>query len=169
MATAIGSIARELQADSGVEYDRVIELDLWTLEPCINGPFTPDLSTPLSQFGAAVEENKWPRKLTAGLIGSCTNSSFEDMGRAASLAQQAMAAGVKPKMPLLVSPGSLQTRKTLDEAGILPVFEKLGAVMLPNACGPCCGSWDRVDMPKVFLASSPVLSLQTTDFWLGHS
>jgi aconitate hydratase len=156
MATAIESIAPELQADSGAEYDRVIELDLSTLEPRINGPFTPDLSTPLSKFSSAVEENKWPEKLTAGLIGSCTNSSFEDMGRAASLAQQAMAAGLKPKMPLLVSPGSLQTRKTLAEAGILPVFEKLGAVMLPKACGPCCGSWDRVDMPKVFLTLSTV-------------
>lgn len=152
MAAAIESIAPELQADSGAEYDRIIELDLSTLQPRINGPFTPDLSIPLALFENAVEENKWPAKLTAGLIGSCTNSSFEDIGRAASLAQQAMAAGLKPKMPLLVSPGSLQTRKTLDEAGVLPVFEELGAVMLPNACGPCCGSWDRVDMPKVFLS-----------------
>lgn len=86
MTSAIESIAPELQADSGTEYDQVIEVDLSTLEPRINGPFTPDLSTPLSQFGNAVEENKWPEKLTAGLIGSCSNSSFEDMGRAASLA-----------------------------------------------------------------------------------
>ncbi|KAJ5613731.1 hypothetical protein N7528_007385 [Penicillium herquei] len=148
MAAAVESIAQELQADEGAEYDSVIELDLSTLEPRINGPFTPDLSTPLSHFGAAAKENNWPAKLTAGLIGSCTNSSFEDMGRAASLAQQALDAGLKPKMPLLISPGSLQTRDTLKEAGILPVFEKLGATMLPNACGPCCGSWDRVDMPK---------------------
>lgn len=149
MAAAIERIAPELQADSGAEYDNVIEIDLSTLEPRINGPFTPDLSTPLSKFGDAVKENKWPEELTAGLIGSCTNSSFEDMGRAASLAQQALDAGLKPVMPLLVSPGSLQTRETLNEAGILPIFEKLGATMLPNACGPCCGSWDRVDMPKV--------------------
>ncbi|CAG8365353.1 unnamed protein product [Penicillium salamii] len=148
MAAAIDSISPELQADEGAEYDSVIEIDLSTLEPRINGPFTPDLSTPLSQFGDATKENKWPNKLTAGLIGSCTNSSFEDMGRAASLAQQALDAGLKPKMPLLVSPGSLQTRETLEEAGILSIFEKLGATMLPNACGPCCGSWDRVDMPK---------------------
>ncbi|PYI09512.1 aconitase [Aspergillus sclerotiicarbonarius CBS 121057] len=148
MARAVEGMAAELRADEGAEYDRVVEIDLSRLEPRINGPFTPDLSTPLSRFGEAVEEKKWPGKLTAGLIGSCTNSSFEDMGRAASLAQQALDVGLKPKMPLLVSPGSLQTRDTLEEAGVLSVFEKLGATMLPNACGPCCGSWDRVDMPK---------------------
>ncbi|CAG7959778.1 unnamed protein product [Penicillium nalgiovense] len=148
MAVAIKNISPELQADAGAEYDRVIEIDLSTLEPRINGPFTPDLSTPLSQFGNATKENKWPGTLKAGLIGSCTNSSFEDMGRATSLAQQALDAGLKPKMPLLVSPGSLQTRKTLEEVGILSIFEKIEATMLPNACGPCCGSWDRVDIPK---------------------
>ena len=149
MASAVSQIAPELQADEGAEYDRVIEIDLSTLEPRINGPFTPDFSTSLSKFSDAVEENRWPKELTAGLIGSCTNSSFEDMSRAASLGQQALDAGLKPKMPLLISPGSLQTRDTLEEAGILSVFKKLGATMLPNACGPCCGSWDRVDMPKV--------------------
>lgn len=149
MADAVKSIAPELQADEGAEYDNVIELDLSTLEPRINGPFTPDFSTPVSRFGEAAAENQWPGELTAALIGSCTNSSFEDMGRAASLAQQALDAGLEPKMPLLVSPGSVQTRETLKDAGILPVFERLGATMLPNACGPCCGSWDRVDMPKV--------------------
>ncbi|CAG7940112.1 unnamed protein product [Penicillium olsonii] len=148
MASAIDSISPELRADDGAEYDRVIDIDLSTLEPRINGPFTPDLSTPLSQFGDATRENGWPEELTAGLIGSCTNSSFEDMSRAASLAKQALEAGLKPKMPLLISPGSLQTRETLEEAGILPIFGQLGATMLPNACGPCCGSWDRVDMPK---------------------
>ncbi|XHG01917.1 hypothetical protein AWENTII_005286 [Aspergillus wentii] len=148
MATAVQRISSELRADQGAEYDCVIDIDLSALEPRINGPFTPDLSTPLSKFSDAVEGNEWPGKLTAGLIGSCTNSSFEDMGRAASLAQQALDAGLKPKMPLLVSPGSLQTRDTLEKADILQVFEKLGATMLPNACGPCCGSWDRVDMPK---------------------
>ncbi|RDH23126.1 aconitase [Aspergillus niger ATCC 13496] len=131
MADAVKSIAPELQADEGAEYDNVIELDLSTLEPRINGPFTPDFSTPVSRFGEAAAENQWP-----------------DMGRAASLAQQALDAGLEPKMPLLVSPGSVQTRETLKDAGILPVFERLGATMLPNACGPCCGSWDRVDMPK---------------------
>ncbi|PLB51460.1 putative aconitase [Aspergillus steynii IBT 23096] len=148
MAAAVESVSFELIADPGVEYDQVIHIDLSTLEPCINGPFTPDLSTPMSGFSAAVEREQWPGQLTAGLIGSCTNSSFEDMSKAANLAQQALDAGLKPTMPLLISPGSLQTRKTLQEAGILQVFEDLGATMLPNACGPCCGSWDRTDMPK---------------------
>lgn len=163
MAEAVKCIAPELQADPGAEYDSYIEIDLSTLEPRINGPFTPDLSTPLSQFGDAVKENKWPEKLTAGLIGSCTNSSFEDMGRAASLAQQALDEGLEPKMPLLVSPGSLQTRETLEKVGVLSVFKKLRATMLPNACGPCCGSWDRVDMPKVCELIPNVFSLVTKD------
>ncbi|KAJ5319583.1 uncharacterized protein N7506_012287 [Penicillium brevicompactum] len=148
MARAVESVSSELCADEGVKYDNVMEIDLSALEPRINGPFTPDFSTPVSEFKSAVESNEWPPELTAGLIGSCTNSSFEDMGRAASLAQQALDAGLKPQMPLLISPGSLQTRDTLKEAGILQVFEKLGATMLPNACGPCCGSWDRADVPK---------------------
>ncbi|KNG88386.1 putative aconitase [Aspergillus nomiae NRRL 13137] len=147
MAQAVESVSHELRADHGAEYDRVIEIDLSTLEPQINGPFTPDLATPLSKFQSAVNGNGWP-KLTAGLIGSCTNSSFEDMTRAASVAQQALDAGLKPKVPLLVSPGSLQTRRTLENAGIIDVLDKVGATMLTNACGPCCGSWDRTDMPK---------------------
>ncbi|KAL3456164.1 hypothetical protein BJX64DRAFT_296882 [Aspergillus heterothallicus] len=148
MAAAVDSIAHELQADQGAEYDQVIDIDLSSLEPHINGPFTPDLSTPLSKFDCAVKENDYPSTLTAGLIGSCTNSSFYDLSRAASLAKQALDAGIKPKMPLLLSPGSLQTRDTLEKAGIMQVFERAGATMLPNACGPCCGSWDRTDMQK---------------------
>ncbi|KAL4963026.1 uncharacterized protein BDV14DRAFT_210200 [Aspergillus stella-maris] len=147
MALATEKIVHELQADDGAEYDQVIDIDLSTLEPLINGPFTPDLSTPLSKFNSAAEENEWP-PLTAGLIGSCTNSSFHDLSRAASIARQALDAGMKPAMPLLLSPGSLQTRDTLEKAGILQIFEAAGATMLPNACGPCCGSWDRADMPK---------------------
>ncbi|KAL4887625.1 hypothetical protein BJY04DRAFT_225540 [Aspergillus karnatakaensis] len=147
MAAAVEGVQHELRADEGAEYDQVIDIDLSTLEPHINGPFTPDLATPVSKFRSAVEENKWPA-LTAGLIGSCTNSSFHDLSRAASLAQQALDAGIRPAMPLLLSPGSLQTRDTLEKAEILQVFEKAGATMLPNACGPCCGSWDRADMPK---------------------
>lgn len=149
LAEAARFAQHELQADKGAEYDQVIEINLSTLEPLINGPFTPDLSTPISQFGSKAEEQSWPSTLTAGLIGSCTNSSFEDMSRAASLGRQALAAGLKPKMPLLLSPGSEQTRATLDKAGILDVFQELGATMLTNACGPCCGSWDRQDMKKV--------------------
>lgn len=149
IAQAARLSAGELQADPGAEYDRVIELDLSSLEPHINGPFTPDLSTGVSQFSEAVEQEAWPAKLTAGLIGSCTNSSFQDMTRAAGLARQALDAGLKPKMPLLVSPGSEQTRKTLEEAGCLKVFEELESTLLTNACGPCCGSWDRRDIEKV--------------------
>lgn len=148
MANAVRFAEHELRADPGAEYDRVIEIDLSSLEPHINGPFTPDFATPLSKFGSTAEENSWPSTLTAGLIGSCTNSSFEDMSRAASLGKQALDAGLQPKMPLLVSPGSEQTRATLGKAGILDVFERLGSMMLTNACGPCCGSWDRQDMTK---------------------
>lgn len=149
IAEALGFASQKLKADENAEYDRVIEIDLSELEPRINGPFTPDLSTPLSRFGEAAEENSWPINLTAGLIGSCTNSSFEDMTRAASVAKQAMDAGLKPMMPLLVSPGSEQTRETLRQNGTLQVFEELQSILLTNACGPCCGSWDRQDMKKV--------------------
>ncbi|CBF79802.1 hypothetical protein AN7642.2 [Aspergillus nidulans FGSC A4] len=134
MAAAVETIAYELRSDEGAEYDQIIDIDLSSLEPHIDGPFTPDLSTPISKFGSAVIDNEWPSTLTAGLIGSCTNSSFHDLSRA-----------------LLLSPGSLQTRNTLEEAGIMQVFEKAGAIMLPNACGPCCGSWDRTDIQKVSL------------------
>jgi aconitate hydratase len=148
LAEAVQVAKHELRADEGAEYDRVIEIDLSTLEPRINGPFTPDLSTPISKFSQAARENQWPEKLTAGLIGSCTNSSFEDLSRAASLAQQALDAGLKPKMPLLLSPGSEQTNQTLKREGVIDVFERLGSRILSNACGPCCGSWDRTEMKK---------------------
>ncbi|KAH7215475.1 putative aconitase [Fusarium oxysporum] len=148
LAEALQVAKHELQADEGAKYDHVIEIDLSTLEPRINGPFTPDLSTPISKLGHAVRENEWPQKLTAGLIGSCTNSSFEDLSRAASLARQALDAGLKPKMPLLLSPGSEQTNQTLKREGVTEVFERLGSKILSNACGPCCGSWDRTEMKK---------------------
>ncbi|KAG9252922.1 putative aconitase [Emericellopsis atlantica] len=148
LADALHVAKGELQADEGAEYDHVIEIDLSSLEPHINGPFTPDLSTPLSRFGDAVRENQWPEKLTAGLIGSCTNSSFEDLSRAASLARQALKAGLKPQMPLFLSPGSEQTAQTLKREGVVDVFDRLGSKVLSNACGPCCGAWDRTDMEK---------------------
>ncbi|KAI8670241.1 Aconitate hydratase, mitochondrial [Fusarium keratoplasticum] len=133
LAEAVQVAKHELRADEGAEYDRIIEIDLSTLEPRINGPFTPDLSTPISKFGQAARENQWPEKLTAGLIGSCTNSSFEDLSRAASLAQQALDAGLKPKMPLLLSPGSEQTNQTLKREGVIDVFERLGSKGTPNS------------------------------------
>lgn len=149
IAEAARLASQELAADPGAEYDRVIEIDLSSLEPHINGPFTPDLTTPVSKLSDTVEKEGWPSTLTAGLIGSCTNSSFQDMTRAADLARQALDAGLKPKMPLLVSPGSEQTRKTLEDAGSLQIFEELNGTLLTNACGPCCGSWDRQGMEKV--------------------
>ncbi|KAI1387017.1 putative aconitase [Hypoxylon trugodes] len=148
LSRAAQAVAGEMCADEGAEYDQVIEIDLSALEPHINGPFTPDLATPVSKFADAVTQEEWPSKLTAGLIGSCTNSSFEDMNRAASVAQQAMDAGLTPKMPLLVSPGSEQVRSTLEKSKTMEVFEKLQSTILTNACGPCCGSWDRQDMKK---------------------
>lgn len=149
LSRAVQAVSGAMCADEGAEYDQVIEIDLSLLEPHINGPFTPDFATPVSKFSDAVSREKWPSKLTAGLIGSCTNSSFEDMNRAASVAQQAMDAGLVPRMPLLVSPGSEQVRSTLETSKTMQVFERLQSTILTNACGPCCGSWDRQDMKKV--------------------
>ena len=154
-ATKRGSIAslaekfkHNLVADKSAKYDQVIEIDLNTLEPHINGPFTPDLATPLSQFKTAVEANGWPAELKVGLIGSCTNSSYEDMARAASLAKQATAAGIKAKSKFTITPGSEQIRATITRDGITEIFDKVGGVVLANACGPCIGQWDRKDVPK---------------------
>ncbi|KAI5784669.1 aconitase family-domain-containing protein [Geopyxis carbonaria] len=134
-----------LRADSSAEYDEVITINMSELEPYINGPFTPDLSTPLSGFKAAVKENEWPEKLSAGLIGSCTNSSYQDMLRAEHLVKQAEAAGLKPKVGFFVTPGSEQIRATLERDQTLSVFEKAGGTVLANACGPCIGQWKRTD------------------------
>lgn len=148
MRKASQAWAHELAPDPGAEYDQLINIDLSNLEPFINGPLTPDLATPNSQFKELVARSRWPRELSAGLIGSCTNSSFEDMSRAASLVKQALAAGLKPRIPLLLSPGSEKTRVTLQQAGVLDIFNRCGATILANACGPCCGSWNRTGMEK---------------------
>lgn len=137
-----------LKADAGAEYDKVIEIDLDTLEPHINGPFTPDLSTPVGKFGKVTDENEWPQTVSAGLIGSCTNSSYQDMSRAASLVKQAADAGLKPKIPFFVTPGSEQIRATIERDGLIETFTDNGAIVLANACGPCIGQWDRVDIDK---------------------
>jgi aconitate hydratase len=130
-------------------FDRVIEIDLSTLEPHINGPYTPDLAWPISKFAAAVKENDYPEKLEVGLIGSCTNSSYEDLSRAASLAQQAKDKKIKVKSEFTITPGSEQIRYTVERDGILDVFEDIGGVVLANACGPCIGQWARhTDDPK---------------------
>ncbi|KAA8916915.1 hypothetical protein TRICI_001034 [Trichomonascus ciferrii] len=132
-----------LRADPEAEYDQIIEIDLSTLEPHINGPMTPDLSNPLSKFKSAVKENDWPEPLSAGLIGSCTNSSYQDMTRVAGLINQAAEAGLKPKVPFYITPGSEQIRATIERDGLIDTFEKNNATILSNACGPCIGQWDR--------------------------
>lgn len=124
-------------------FDQVIEIDLSTLEPHINGPYTPDLAWPISQFAKAVIENGYPQKLEVGLIGSCTNSSYEDLDRAASLARQAVEKNLKVKSEFTVTPGSEQIRYTVARDGQLKAFEEMGGVVLANACGPCIGQWDR--------------------------
>ncbi|KAI2630114.1 aconitase family-domain-containing protein [Xylaria nigripes] len=136
-----------LKADEGAEscYDEVITIDLATLEPRINGPFTPDLSTPLSQFKQTVQEQKWPEKLSAGLIGSCTNSSYEDMTRVEGMVREAMDAGLKPASGFYITPGSDQIRETLRRDGPLNTFQEAGGTVLSNACGPCIGQWKRQD------------------------
>ncbi|CAN6643901.1 homocitrate dehydratase, mitochondrial [Trichomonascus vanleenenianus] len=142
-AEEVNSKTGFLQRDPDAEYDEVVEIDLSTLEPHINGPFTPDLSTPLSKYAETAKENEWPEKLSAGLIGSCTNSSYQDMSRVASIVEQATNAGLKPKVPFYITPGSEQIRATIERDGLTAKFEKAGAKILANACGPCIGQWDR--------------------------
>jgi len=124
-------------------FDQVIEINLSELEPHVNGPFTPDLAWPISQFAAAVKENNWPDKLEVGLIGSCTNSSYEDISRAASLAQQALEKNLVVQSEYTVTPGSELVRYTIERDGFLNTFEKIGGSVLANACGPCIGQWAR--------------------------
>ncbi|HWV33358.1 MAG TPA: aconitate hydratase [Dyadobacter sp.] len=133
----------EVYADPASYYDQLLELDLSTLEPHINGPFTPDLAWPLSKFATAVKENGWPEVLSVGLIGSCTNSSYEDVSRAASLARQAVDKKLQVTSEYTITPGSEQVRYTVERDGFLDTFEKIGGVVLANACGPCIGQWAR--------------------------
>lgn len=135
----------QFKADRGAEYDRLIKINLSELEPHINGPFTPDLATPLSKFKDTVKDQQWPEKLSAGLIGSCTNSSYEDMTRVESLLKEAAKAGLKPAADFYITPGSEQIRATLERDGTLQTFEGAGGVLLSNACGPCIGQWKRHD------------------------
>ncbi|WIA43688.1 hypothetical protein OEZ86_010120 [Tetradesmus obliquus] len=201
-AAALADAFKEnLQADAGAEYDQLIEIDLNSLEPHVNGPFTPDLAHPLSkfadairangwpselkygpftpdlahplskfadairasvwpselkmcapavpnEFADAIRANGWPSELKAGLIGSCTNSSYEDMQRAASVARQALKAGIKSKVPFTITPGSEQIRATIERDGLMEVFTQVGGTVLANACGPCIGQWKRTDVAK---------------------
>ncbi|HSF56202.1 MAG TPA: aconitate hydratase [Algoriphagus sp.] len=133
----------EVYANPETYFDQVIEINLSELEPHVNGPFTPDLAWPISKFAAAVKENGWPAKLDVGLIGSCTNSSYEDISRAASLAQQAVDKKLIAKSEYTITPGSEQVRYTVERDGFLDTFGKMGGVVLANACGPCIGQWAR--------------------------
>ena len=133
----------EVYAHPEQYFDQVIEINLSELEPHINGPFTPDLAWPISKFAEAVKENNWPTKLEVGLIGSCTNSSYEDISRAASLAQQAVDKKLVARSEFTITPGSEQVRYTVERDGFLDVFDKMGGVVLANACGPCIGQWAR--------------------------
>ncbi len=129
-------------------YEKVIDIDLTTLEPHVVGPHTPDLAAPVGKMAEHIEKGGWPATLTSALIGSCTNSSYEDMGRISNMAEQALEAGAKLKMPLLITPGSEQVRATIERDGILGKLEKLGATVLANACGPCIGQWRRHDIKE---------------------
>ncbi|NNE16003.1 MAG: aconitate hydratase [Saprospiraceae bacterium] len=137
----------ECYADPDKYFDQVIEIDLSTLEPLLNGPFTPDLATPVSEMAAAAEKNGWPTELEYCLIGSCTNSSYEDISRAASIAQQAIDKGIKAKSQLTVTPGSEQVRYTIERDGLIDILEGMGAMVFANACGPCIGQWARFNDP----------------------
>ncbi len=133
----------EVYANPEQYFDQLIEINLSELEPHVNGPFTPDLAWPISKFAAAVKENGWPAKLDVGLIGSCTNSSYEDISRAASLAQQAVDKKLTAKSEYTITPGSEQVRFTVERDGFLDTFGQMGGVVLANACGPCIGQWAR--------------------------
>lgn len=177
-ATGRGEIAKKaeavekksgyLTADKGAEYDEVVHINLSELEPHLNGPFTPDLSTPISLFKKTVEENNWPTKLHAGLVGSCTNSSYQDMLRVESLVKQAEAAGLKPKSDFFITPGSEQIRATMERDGITANLEKAGGVVLANACGPCIGQWKRSDIEKVKPSKHSNIWKQLSNFLSGR-
>ena len=133
----------EVYANPEAYFDQVIEINLSELEPYVNGPFTPDLAWPISKFADAVKENNWPAQLEVGLIGSCTNSSYEDITRAASIATQAIDKGLKTRAEFTVTPGSELVRYTVERDGYLNTFAQIGGVVLANACGPCIGQWAR--------------------------
>ena len=154
IAEAADKVSAYLNADPAVladpskYYDEVIEINLSELEPHLNGPFTPDLATPISKMKEAAAANGWPTKIEVGLIGSCTNSSYEDISRSVSLARQVEQKGLKLKSEFTITPGSEQVRYTVERDGFLDVFNKIGATVFANACGPCIGMWDRVGAEK---------------------
>ncbi len=154
VASLADTVKEHLTADADVYanpanyFDQVIEIDLSTLEPHVNGPFTPDLATPISKLKEAALANGWPTKISVGLLGSCTNSSYEDISRAVSLAKQVSSKNLKAKAEYLINPGSEQIRFTIKRDGFLDVFDQIGAKVFTNACGPCIGMWDRMGAEK---------------------
>jgi len=148
IAEACGQFQSMLDADAGAEYDQVIEINLTELEPHVNGPFTPDLGNPISKLGETAVERGWPTEVKVGLIGSCTNSSYEDMARCASIVKNAAAHGLKAKSIFNITPGSEQVRATIERDGISTTLREFGGTVLANACGPCIGQWDRQDVAK---------------------
>lgn len=154
VADLANNIQEHLTADEEVYatpekyFDQLIEINLDELEPHLNGPFTPDLATPISKVAEAAKENGWPTKIEVGLIGSCTNSSYEDISRAASLAQQAVDKKLKTKAKFTITPGSEQVRYTIERDGFISIFDKIGASVFANACGPCIGQWNRAGAEK---------------------
>ncbi|MCO5331609.1 MAG: aconitate hydratase [Ilumatobacteraceae bacterium] len=158
IADAADKVAAELRPDDGAQYDQLIEIDLDSLKPLINGPHSPDRANRVgAAVGAEARANDWPLEISAALIGSCTNSSYEDITRAASIARLASAKGLMVKTPLLVSPGSEQIRATIERDGLIADLEAIGATVLANACGPCIGQWDRpadaIDKPNTIVNS----------------
>jgi len=145
IAKAAAEFKKNLTSDDGAKYDQVLEINLSELQPHINGPFTPDLANPIEKFSAALKENNWPVEVSSALIGSCTNSSYEDMTRAASICKQLLEKGAKAKSKFIITPGTEQIRATIERDGLLDIFQKVGGVVLANACGPCIGQWNRQD------------------------
>jgi aconitate hydratase len=154
IAAAADAVKEHLTADAEVYaepekyFDQLIEINLDELEPHLNGPFTPDLATPISKMKEAAAANNWPTKIEVGLIGSCTNSSYEDISRSVSLARQVVEKGLKTKAEFTITPGSEQVRFTIERDGFLDTFDKIGAKVFANACGPCIGMWERVGAEK---------------------
>ncbi|CAN5213429.1 aconitate hydratase [soil metagenome] len=154
VATLANGVKEHLTADPEVYanpndyFDQVIEINLSELEPHLNGPFTPDLATPISKMKEAAKANGWPTNVQVGLIGSCTNSSYEDISRAVSIAKQVKSKGLKAKSEYCINPGSEQIRFTIERDGFLKVFDEIGAKVFTNACGPCIGMWDRMGAEK---------------------
>merc|ERR1712109_321852 len=137
-----------LSPDEGCQYDQLIEIDLSTLEPHVNGPFTPDLATAIGDLGETAKKNGWPLEVKDGLIGSCTNSSYEDMCRVTSIIKQALDHGLKSKGVFYITPGSEQIRATIERDGLAATMREFGGIVLANACGPCIGQWDRQNVKK---------------------